>query len=82
VRPFGITPNRKYRGSNSQIRIAHAEEGASIVDVAHDRAFASEDLTTVTVHCILETRDPKHIASLRRRLRREGFQLRSPWRER
>jgi threonine dehydratase len=52
-----------------------AEEGASIVDISHDRAFASEDLTTVTVHCILETRDPEHIASLRQRLTQEGFQL-------
>jgi threonine dehydratase len=55
-----------------------AEEGASIVDIAHDRAFASEDLTTVTVHCILETRDPAHIASLRRRLNQAGFQLSEP----
>jgi threonine dehydratase len=52
-----------------------AEEGASVIDIAHDRAFASEDLTTVTVHCILETRDPEHIASVRQRLKDEGFQV-------
>jgi threonine dehydratase len=51
-----------------------AEEGGSIVDIAHDRAFASADITTVTVHCTVETRDPEHIASLRRRLNQEGYQ--------
>lgn len=52
-----------------------AEEGASIVDIAHDRAFASDDITTVIVHCIVETRDPGHIAALRGRLAEEGFLL-------
>jgi threonine dehydratase len=52
-----------------------AEEGASIVDVAHDRAFNDEDISTVKVHCVLETRDRGQIASLRRRLEREGFSL-------
>ena len=52
-----------------------AEEGASIVDIAHDRAFASDDVTTVTVHCTVETRDPDHIETLRRRLDHEGFKL-------
>ncbi len=52
-----------------------AEEGASIVDITHDRAFAAEDLATVVVHCVVETRDAEHIASLRARLTREGFIL-------
>jgi threonine dehydratase len=50
-----------------------AEEGASIVDITHDRAFAGDDLTTVTVHCVAETRDAAHIATLHQRLGREGF---------
>jgi threonine dehydratase len=50
-----------------------AEEGASVIDIAHDRAFADDDLNTVTVHCVVETRDADHIASLRERLNREGF---------
>ena len=45
-----------------------AEEGASIIDIAHDRVFAEEDISTVTVHCVVETRDAEHIASLRARL--------------
>jgi len=55
-----------------------AEEGASIHDIAHDRAFASEDISTVTVHCIVETRDREHIRRLHERLEREGFQVRFP----
>lgn len=52
-----------------------ADEGASILEITHDRAFASDDITTVSVHCIVETRDAAHIAALRERLRREGFAL-------
>ena len=52
-----------------------AEEGASVIDIAHDRAFAEDDLNTVSVHCVIETRDAEHIASLRAHLNREGFRL-------
>jgi threonine dehydratase len=52
-----------------------AEEGASIIDISHDRAFASEDLSTVMVHCIVETRDKEHIGKLRKRLTIEGFEV-------
>jgi len=53
-----------------------ADEGASILEVAHDRAFASDDISTVAVHCVVETRDAAHIAALRARLVREGFAIR------
>ncbi len=52
-----------------------AEEGASIIDIAHDRAFADEDISTVAVHCVVETRNAQHIAELRARLVKEGFPL-------
>ena len=52
-----------------------AEEGASVIDIAHDRAFADEDISTVAVHCVVETRDAQHIATLRARLIAEGFPL-------
>ena len=52
-----------------------AEEGVSILEITHDRAFASDDITTVSVHCIVETRDGAHIATLRERLLREGFAI-------
>jgi len=52
-----------------------AEEGASIVDIAHDRAFAEDDITTVTVHCVVETCDADQITALLSRLNREGFHV-------
>jgi threonine dehydratase len=52
-----------------------AEEGASIIDITHDRAFAEDDITTVAVHCVVETSDAGHIATLRDRLTREGFRV-------
>jgi threonine dehydratase len=52
-----------------------ADEGASVIDIAHDRAFTEEDITTVTVHCVVETRDTEHIQTLRARLDREGFHV-------
>jgi threonine dehydratase len=52
-----------------------AEEGASIIDIAHDRAFSEDDITTVKVRCVVETRDTDHIAALRARLNREGFRV-------
>ncbi len=52
-----------------------ADTGASVKDIAHDRAFAGEDLNTVVVHCVLETRDADHINEVRDRLEREGFEV-------
>jgi threonine dehydratase len=52
-----------------------AEEGASIIDITHDRAFAEDDITTVAVHCVVETRDAAHITALHERLKKEGFRL-------
>jgi len=52
-----------------------AETGASILEISHDRAFSSDDITTVSVHCVVETRDAAHIASIRKRLDKEGFRV-------
>ena len=52
-----------------------AEEGASVIDIDHDRAFAAEDINTVTVHCVVETRDAEHIQAVRDRLNKEGFEV-------
>lgn len=52
-----------------------ADSGASILEIAHDRAFSSDDITTVSVHCVVETRDAGHIAVVRSCLMREGFVL-------
>jgi threonine dehydratase len=52
-----------------------AEEGASVIDITHDRAFSDEDINTVTVHCVVETRDAEHVMGLKERLNREGFRV-------
>ncbi len=54
-----------------------AEAGGSIMEIDHDRAFASEDISTVLVHCVIETRDRSHIESIKARLEQEGFGLES-----
>ena len=50
-----------------------AEAGASIKDIAHDRAFSGPDVSAVHAVCTVETRDRAHVAALRRALRRAGF---------
>lgn len=55
-----------------------AKEGASIREIAHDRAFAREDIATVTVYCVVETRDYNHVRQLEARLRAEGFAVDFP----
>ena len=52
-----------------------AEEGGSIMEIDHDRAFASDDITTVVVHCVIETRDRQHIDAIKGRLESEGFPI-------
>lgn len=54
-----------------------AETGASILEISHDRAFAPDDITTVNVHCTVETRDRQHVHEIRQRLRQEGFSITS-----
>ncbi len=50
-----------------------AETGASIVEIAHDRAFSTAEINSVNVHCVIETRDAAHIVELLHRLEQEGF---------
>ena len=47
--------------------------GASVNQVAHDRAFSGPDVSATRVTCTVETRDREHIGALRRALRRAGF---------
>ncbi len=50
-----------------------ADCGASVKDIAHDRAFSGPDVSAVQVVCTVETRDRKHINALRRELKKNGF---------
>ena len=62
-------------GGLAQFAALIADEGASFVDISHDRAFASGDITTVVIRCVVETRDADHINSLHARLKKEGFEV-------
>ena len=65
-----LSAEQKKRG------VIAASAGNHALGVAyHDRAFAEHDITTVAVHCVVETRDAEHIATLKNRLTREGFLL-------
>jgi threonine dehydratase len=51
-----------------------AATGASIKQVAHDRAFGSADVAHVYVRCTVETRNHEHLAELRAHLKSHGFE--------
>jgi threonine dehydratase len=65
-------------GGLSHFTALLAEAGASVHDIEHDRAFACEDINSVTVHCVIETRDAEHVKRVRDRLQKEGFQITFP----
>lgn len=52
-----------------------ADCGASVKDIAHDRAFCGPDVSAVHVVCTVETRDRTHIRALHRTLKKNGFPL-------
>ena len=62
-------------GGLAQLCRVIAEAGASIKDIAHDRAFSGPDVYAVHVDCTVETRDHAHITALHHALQRHGFPL-------
>jgi threonine dehydratase len=62
-------------GGLAELSRVIAAAGASIKDIAHDRAFSGPDVSAVHAVCTVETRDRPHIAALRRRLSRNGFKI-------
>ena len=50
-----------------------AKAGVSIKEISHDRIFAGDDMSTVNVHCLVETRDAGHIRLLKRHLADAGY---------
>ena len=50
-----------------------AQAGVSVKEVSHDRVFAGDDMSSVNVHCLVETRDRDHIRSLKQALTDAGF---------
>ena len=49
--------------------------GASIKDIAHDRAFSGPDVSLVRVVCVVETTDRGHIERLMGVLRESGVRV-------
>jgi threonine dehydratase len=62
-------------GGLAELTRVIAAAGASIQDIAHDRAFSGPDVSAVNAVCTVETRDHPHIRELHRALRRHGFPL-------
>ncbi|MBP9913118.1 MAG: threonine ammonia-lyase, partial [Opitutaceae bacterium] len=62
-------------GGLAQLTRVIAESGASIKDIAHDRAFSGPDVSAVHAVCTVETRDRTHINALHRALKKNGFPL-------
>ena len=62
-------------GGLAQLCRVIAECGASIKDIAHDRAFSGPDVSAVHAVCTVETRDRGHIVALHRAMKKNGFPL-------
>lgn len=52
-----------------------AQAGVSVKDISHDRVFAGDDLSSVNVHCVVETRDHDHVTELKRVIESAGFKV-------
>jgi threonine dehydratase len=63
-------------GGLARLTGALAEAGASIKQIVHERAFASADVTSVEVECIVETRDRKHLECVLEKLADLGIPCR------
>lgn len=55
---------------------ALADEGVSVIDIAHDRVFGGDEIASVSVECEVETRNHQHIRQLRDHLNDAGFDTR------
>lgn len=62
-------------GGLAELSRVIASCGASIKDIAHDRAFSGADVSAVNAVCTVETRDRSHIQTLHRALKKHGFKL-------
>ena len=60
-------------GGLARLTAAIAEAGASIHEIAHDRAFSGPNLTQVRVVCVVETTGHEHVRQLLGALTRAGF---------
>ena len=63
-------------GGLSQLTNAIAEQGASVQQITHDRAFGITDFASVLVECTVETRDATHRDEVLHALARDGIETR------
>jgi len=69
---FTVTISDRPGGLAALARVI-AQSGASVKDIAHDRAFSGPDVHAVNAVCTVETRDQAHVRALHRALREAGF---------
>lgn len=69
---FTVTISDRPGGLAALARVI-AQSGASVKDIAHDRAFSGPDVHAVNAVCTVETRDQGHVRALHRALREAGF---------
>ena len=62
-------------GGLARLTAAIAEAGASIHEIAHDRAFSGPNLSEVRVVCVVETTGHEHVRALLDTLKRAGFSI-------
>lgn len=69
---FTVTISDRPGGLEALTRVI-AKAGASVRDIAHDRAFSGPDVSAVHAVCTVETRDHRHVKALRAALKKAGF---------
>jgi threonine dehydratase len=62
-------------GGLARLAALIASAGASIKDIAHDRAFSGPDVSLVRVICVVETTDHEHIERLLVTLRNDDIEI-------
>lgn len=53
-----------------------ADQGVSVIDIAHDRVFSGDEIASVSVECEVQTRNLEHLQRLRDALNEAGFETR------
>ena len=62
-------------GGLARLTSVIAATGASIHELAHDRAFSGPNVSEVRVICVVETTGPEHVRELHEALRTAGFSI-------
>jgi threonine dehydratase len=62
-------------GGLARLTSVIADSGASIHELAHDRAFSGPNLSEVRVVCVVETTGPDHVRALHEALQAAGFAI-------